>query len=51
MLLETKKKLTTKEIIDLLINSYENFFYNINSYNFLNFKTKADLISENQINI
>ena len=51
MLLETKKKLTTKEIIDLLINAYENFFYNINSYNFLNFKTKADLISENQINI
>tara|TARA_Y100000590_G_C15700983_1_gene1006777 strand:- start:1043 stop:1630 length:588 start_codon:yes stop_codon:yes gene_type:complete len=46
ILLETKKELTTIEIIDLLIKSYENFFYNLNTYNFINFKTKADLISE-----
>ena len=45
--LETKKKPTTKEIINLLIISYEKFFYNLNSYSFVNFKTKADLMATN----
>lgn len=44
---ETNKKITTKEIIYPLINEYENFFYNINSYNFVNFKTKVNLLVEN----
>ena len=43
--LETKKKPTTKEIINLLITSYENFFYELDTYNFINFKTKAELMS------
>ena len=43
--LETKKKPTIKEIINLLIASYENFFYKLDKYNFINFKTKAELMS------
>tara|TARA_B100002003_G_scaffold163358_1_gene151624 strand:- start:42 stop:626 length:585 start_codon:yes stop_codon:yes gene_type:complete len=43
--LETTKKPTNKEIINLLIISYENFFYELDTYNFINFKTKADLIA------
>ena len=43
--LETKKKPSTKEIINLLIASYENFFYELDKYNFINFKTKAELMS------
>ena len=43
--LETTKKPTNKEIINLLITSYENFFYELDTYNFINFKTKADLIA------
>ena len=42
---ETKKKPTTQEIINLLIQEYEKFFYNLNSYNFINFKTKVNLIT------
>ena len=45
ILLETKKKPTTREIINLLIASYENFFYELDKYNFINFKTKAELMS------
>ena len=45
---ETKKKPSTKEIINLLIESYENFFYDLNKYNFINFKTKAELMSARQ---
>ena len=45
--LETKKKPTTKEIINLLITSYENFFYELDTYNFINFKTKAESMSVN----
>ena len=48
ILFETKKKITINEIVDLLIKSYENFFYNLKSYNFINFKAKVDLISENK---
>ena len=43
--LETKEKPTTREIIDLLIKSYENFFDELNIYNFLNFKNKLQLMS------
>jgi len=43
--LETKKKPSIKDLIKLLISSYEKFFVNLNSYNYLNFKKKADLIT------
>ena len=44
---ETKIKPPIKEIIDKIIFSYENFFINLKSYNYLNFKKKADLIAVN----
>ena len=43
--LETKKKPTTEEIINQLIASYENFFRELDTYNFINFKTKAESMS------
>ena len=49
ILLEIKKIPQIKEIIYLIISSYEKFFMNLNSYNFLHFKKKADLIALNQI--
>ena len=42
---ETTKKPTTKEVIDHLILTYESFFYNLSSYRFLTFKTKAELMA------
>jgi len=45
ILSETKKKPKIKEIIDLLINSYAKFFVDLNSYEYVNFKKKADLIA------
>ena len=45
--LETKKKPTIEEIINLLITSYENFFRELDTYNFINFKTKAESMSVN----
>ena len=45
--LETKKKPTIKEIINLIISSYEKFFLDLNSYNYINFKKKVDLMSVN----
>ena len=45
ILLETKKKLKIEEVINLIIFSYENFFVNLNSYNYVNFKKKADLMA------
>ena len=45
--LETKKKPTTEEIVNLLITSYENFFRELDTYNFINFKTKAESMSVN----
>ena len=42
---ETTKKPTTKEIINLLIASYENFFGELDGYNFINFKAKAESMS------
>ena len=47
--LETKKKPTIKEIINLIISSYETFFLDLNSYNYINFKKKADLMSTNKL--
>ena len=44
---ETKKKPSIKEIIDLIIFSYEKLFLNLNSYNYVNFKKKADLMVAN----
>ena len=38
ILLETQKRPMIKEIIDLLISSYEKFFINLNSYNYEHFK-------------
>ena len=42
ILLETQKRPMIKEIIDLIISSYEKFFINLNSYNYEHFKKKAD---------
>ena len=47
ILLQTKKIPKIKEIIDLIITSYEKFFANLNSYNYVNFKKKADLMALN----
>ena len=44
---ETKIKPSIREIMDKIIFSYENFFLNLNSYNYLSFKKKADLIAVN----
>ena len=38
--LETKKKVNKKEMIKLIVSSYENFFINIKSYKYINFKKK-----------
>ena len=45
--LETKKKPTTEEVINQLIASYENFFRELDTYNFINFKTRAESMSVN----
>ena len=42
ILLETKKTPPIKEIINLIVSSYEEFFLNLNSYNYINFKKKAE---------
>ena len=47
ILMETKQKPTIKEVINLIIFSYENFFTDLNSYNYLNFKKKANLMALN----
>ena len=44
ILLETKKKPKIKEIIDLIISSYEKFFIDLNLYNHANYKKKAESI-------
>ena len=45
--METKKKPKIKKIIDLIILSYERFFFNLDSYKYMYFKKKADLIALN----
>jgi len=42
ILLETKKKPKIKEIIDLIISSYEKFFVDLNLYNYESLKKKAE---------
>ena len=42
--LQTKKIPKIKEIVDLIISSYEKFFLNLNSYDYANFRKKADLM-------
>ena len=41
---ETKKKPQIKEIISLIISQYEKFFSNLERYNYLSFKKKANLM-------
>ena len=48
ILKETKKKPHINEIINLMISSYEKFFVNLSSYNFVNFKKKAEIMADNQ---
>ena len=45
ILLETKKKVDKKEMVKLIITSYEDFFRNIKSYKYISFKKKADLMA------
>ena len=47
ILLQTKEKPKIEEIIDLIITSYEKFFIDLNSYNYVHFKKKADLMALN----
>jgi len=47
ILLETKKKPTIKEIVNLIISSYENFFSKLSIYNYEDFKKKANLMALN----
>jgi len=47
ILIETKKKPEIKEILDLIIASYEKFFFDLNLYNYEHFKKKADLMALN----
>ena len=47
ILLETKKKPTIKDIMDLIIFSYEKFFIDLSSYNYGYFKKQAYLMTLN----
>ena len=44
ILSETKKKPPIKEIVNLIISSYEKFFYDLHLYNYTDFKKKAELM-------
>ena len=46
---ESEKKPKIKEVINLIIFSYEKFFANLNSYNYVKLKKKAELMSLNSI--
>lgn len=46
---ETKKNPSLKKLIKLITNSYEKFFNEIDSYKYLNFKKKIDLIASKNI--
>jgi len=43
--LETKKKPQIKEMIDLIISSYEKFFIDLSLYNYASFKKRAESIA------
>ena len=47
ILSETKRKPKIKEILDLIILSYEKFFIDLNLYNYESFKKKAESIALN----
>jgi len=47
ILKETQKEITATEIMNSIIFSYEKFFTNLNSYNYINFKKKAELLALN----
>jgi len=47
MLLETKKKKASKDILEEIIKSYEKFFINLESYSYKSFKKKAQILSLN----
>ena len=47
ILLETQKKPKIREIIDLIVSSYEEFFINLNSYNYEHIKKKTNLMALN----
>ena len=47
ILVETRKKPSINKIINLVINSYENFFINLGSYDYTNFKKEAELMAQN----
>ena len=47
ILLETKKKPRINKIIEQIIIAYENFFDHLNSYKYLNFKNKAEMMAIN----
>ena len=44
---ETKEKPALKEVLDLIISSYEKFFVDLSSYNYKYLKKKADLMAIN----
>ena len=44
---ECKKKPTIEEMINLIILSYEEFFFNLDSYDYKKFKKKAELMALN----
>ena len=44
---ESQKKHSILKLIKLIILSYENFFYNLNEYKFINFKRRAKSIALN----
>ena len=44
ILSETKKKPPIKEIVNLIISSYEKFFYDLHLYNYTDFRKKTELM-------
>ena len=47
ILFETKKKPAIKDVVNLIISSYENFFSKLSIYNYEDFKKKANLMALN----
>ena len=45
--IETKKKPSIKEVINILINSYEKFFLQLKKYNYMNFKKTVESMAVN----
>ena len=47
LLFEAKKNPSIKEMVNLIVSEYENFFVNIDSYDYKNFKRKAESMTLN----